>query len=627
MRPTVFLAVLAMLAVGAGPAGAGLDLYSAAVPDLSHPEAAVQAMRDAGATQLSAEALAMYQEGIQAARLGQKAQAVDRLQAAAELDPAFPEPHLALARLHLPGQPQVAVVDLWRAVQATGRSFGAQHLLLVNTIFGFFFLVGAAGLILLVYAALRLLPRVHHTLNELLRRWMGPLPAKVVAVVLLASPLLWRVGLVPSFLLYGGLMWAWMNRGDRRWTVTLAGLTVAVPLVLWGLSPVLYSPLDPAGVPHLLSRAMSAPYSPGLEEALREAVRTHPENADLYFALGMTQKRGGRLAEAKEAYRNALRFGTAESAAENNLGVIAFQEGRYQDAMDLFEKSIRHRPNHAGPHFNLSQAYAKKLLFDKADEEMLEANRLSFKRIRAALRREGSQGENPLLDEPLPPSAYWAAAWQGPHRLPGTPAWTTIFFPGSLALFPVVSLALFGLGLLVGTRMYRALPSFGCANCGRAVCRRCLRRIHRAAYCQSCGDALLRIQSAAYSRLVLDSRLQRSRKAASAVSRLAGWMLPGYHASRAGHTDLAAALTMVLTAAGCGLFATGLPVTRLAWIETGHGLWWPELPVALLLVAWGVSWITMMKLQPGQEETHHEHDGESDAPAGSSVPGDTRQAA
>jgi Tfp pilus assembly protein PilF len=602
MRLVAILGVLllfpALPAPGNASPAADPEVYSATTADLSDPEAVLKAMRDVGATELSTEALTLYQQGIQAARNGQGTKAETYLETAAEMDPSFPEPHLALARIHLFSSPERAFTDLWHASRAATSSFGAQHLLLVNVVFGFFIVVALGGILTTLYAALRLLPRVHHTLSELLRRWFPPIPAAIIATVVLAAPALWRVGLVPVILLFAGIMWAWMESGDRRWAATLAGITVAAPLVLWGFSPVLYSPLDPASRPFLLNRAMSAPYSAGLVQATRDALNEDPTDADLHFALAMVEKRGHHLDVAEKAYRDALRYGAPESEVYNNLGVIAFLRNQHDQAMGLFQQAIEAGNNQAAPHYNLSQAYAKKLLFEKADQEMLEANRLSFNRIRAVLRHGGSDDENPLIDETLPASAIWHAAWSSPRRMPGLPAWMKLWFPGSLLALPLISLPLFGLGLLAGSRLHRALASFACSNCGRAVCRRCLRRIRRAAYCTSCGDALLRIQSTAYSRLVLDSRLRRNRSMTSIFPKAAAWFLPGYHASRVGHADVAAALAMGTALASMGLVHDRLPVTRLAWLENGPGLWWPGVPLVLLSVVFLVSWLTILRLHP-----------------------------
>ena len=288
--------------------------------------------------------------------------------------------------------------------------------------------------------------------------------------------------------------------------------------------------------------------------------------------------------------------------------MIAFQRGDYDRAIGLFDEAMSAEPGHAAPHYNMSLAYAKKLLFEKADEQMAEANRLALTRVRAALRHGIEGEESPLLDEPLPPAAMWAAAWAGPRRMPDLPRWMTPIFPGSLGALPFVSLAMLGLGLVLGRKIHLALPSFACTNCGRPVCRRCLRRIRRAAYCTPCGDALRRIQSTAYTKLVLDSRLRRGRSLTSILPQVADWALPGFRASRMGHPDLAALLAVGAGLGAAGLFNDNLPVTRLAWVDNGPSLWWPLLPGVLLFCAYLASTLTVLKLKPARTAVEEEED-------------------
>ncbi len=617
MRVISFAGSLALVIALHGAAAANQGQYAPITDDLSDAREALALMRDQGATGLSVEAIAYYQEGIDAARRGDRAEAIQNLTSAGQLDPALPEAHLALARLHFPMEPSVVFADLVRAARAAVSSFSAQHLLLVNVIFIFLIVATLGSVLTVLYSVVKLIPRVHHSTAELLRRWLPPAVASLLAILVILAPALWRVGLVPVLLLLGGTIWWWMDRGDRRWLVTLAALTVATPLLLWGFSPVLYSPFDPSGGAHLMGQAMSAPYSTGLAEAMRDARAREPENADLAFAEAMVLKRGGRFDEAEAAYQEALRFGASEALTYNNLGVIAFLRGNYDGALALFDESTSAESDHAAPHYNMSLAYAKKLLFEKADEQMLEANQLSINRIRAILRHGADGRENPLLDEPLPATAMWAAACDAPRHMPGLPRWMGFAFPGALAALPFVSLPMLALGLVLGRKLSLALPSLGCANCGRPVCRRCLRRIRKAAYCTPCGDALLRIQSTAYSKLVLDSRLRRNRTFSSIFPRLAGWILPGYHASRTGHADLAAMLSMGAALGVFGLFSDRLPVTRLAWVENGPSLWWPLLPVILLAIALVASVLTTLRLKPAPPVSDWDED---DIPRGRPAP-------
>jgi len=291
--------------------------------------------------------------------------------------------------------------------------------------------------------------------------------------------------------------------------------------------------------------------------------------------------------------------------------------------MTRLQAAVAEDDDRAAAHFNLSQAYAKKLYFEKADQELLKANRLALNRVRATLRHSEGDDKRTMIDEPLAPSLLWSAAWAMPRAMPGLPSWLRDFFPGTLWLLPVLSFALFGGGWVGGRRLFQTLPSFPCTNCRRPVCRRCLRRIRRQAYCTSCGDALLRIQSSSYSRLVLDSRIRRNRRLFSILGQIGSWSFPGMYAASRGRQGLAWFIAVLFTAGCLGLLHNTLPVTRLAWLEGTPGPWWPNVPIVSILLAMSISWIAVLRIPSsktaagaGDEETDVARD---DEPGGEGV--------
>jgi tetratricopeptide (TPR) repeat protein len=576
--------------------------------NLSEADALVQRMRTRGAAELPAEALAYFDAGQKAARDGRHDEAKTLFENAVVVDPAFPEAHLSLARLDLFHHPQSVPGHLWNAATAASRSFGTQHLVLINTLAGGFVLAVLVGMMILAYALMRLAARVHHVMSELMRPWLPAPVANLAAAIVFVAPFLWNLGLLPALLFLGGLVWPLMRSGERKWTVAVAGCTLAAPLVLWGISPLLFAPLDPESRPFLISRAMVSPYGDGLVSQVERAHADDPDNPHLDFALGMLYKRGGRLADAGAAYERALENRGTAGPIHNNLGVIAYHRGDYDRAIGHFQRAVRENSNLAAAHYNLSQAYAKKLYFEKADEELREANRLAFRRIRSMIKHQTGGVNGTLLDEPLPAWTYWSQAWTGPRQTPGVPGWLALFFPGSLVVLPIVGIPLLILGIAVGIALHRRLPSYPCTNCSKPISRRGLRRIRRRPYCIRCGDALLQIQSAAYSRLALDSRFRRANRLAQLAVQAFGWILPGYHAARCGRVQIAAALNAGLILSLLLLVKGAIPVTRLAWLSSGPGLWWPEFPLALFAVVQAFSWFTLWKLSPVSEEEPEEED-------------------
>jgi Tfp pilus assembly protein PilF len=605
-------ALLAAVILAVTPASWGSEVFRPDMHALGEADTTLTARLESGSTVLPVESLAFYREGLEARDHGDADRAESSFRLAGELDPSFVETQLALARLHLFHDPRASLERLGLAVQAATGSFRAQHLTLVNLVLGSLIFFGVFLVVLTAYTGIRHLPRVHHSLLEYLKLWFyGPL-AGLLAMALLATPVLWHLGLLPLTFTFLGLMWCWMKRAERGWAATLGGALVIGPLLVWALSPLLLSPLDPAQPSFLISRAMTSSYSPGLTKALEAAAEDHPGNPDIRFALAVMYKRGGRYGPAETQYEKALELGANEAAVRNNLGVISFLRGDYDKAMEQLRSSIEQKPDRAPSHFNLSQAYAKKLYFDRAEEELQRANALSFNRIRATLRYSEGDNRRTLIDEPLPDGAFWKEAWGGSRRMPGVPSWLRAWFPGSLWFLGPVCVFCFMGAFVLGRRLYRTLPSFDCMNCGRPVCRRCLRRIRRSTYCTPCGDALLRIQSSSYTKLVLDSRIRRKRRFAYLMTRITSLVLPGFHAARLGRTNLATVLALTATAAVLCLAHPDPPVSRLVWIETGNRPWWPEFPIALLVVAVAVSAVTVSRLRPPSVIKPHLEGGRPD---------------
>ena len=598
MRLIWIAGLLVALGATTAPAAEESSPYWFEASNLSEAEGLVDRMHYEGADELPLEALAYYQEAERRWRAGDTRAAEHLLELSTRLDPSLVDAHLLLARIHFPGS---FVADLVAAGGAAGTNFRSQHLALANLVLGgwLVFSLGLAAVI--AFALAQIAPRVHHVGTELLHRWLPGPVAWVAAILLLACPLLWRIGAWPALLALAGFMWWWMHPAERRWTGVLVGWTALTPVLLWALSPALLGPLDPHGRATLIDRTMHGAYSPGLLAAVDGALEKNPEDADLHFARGLLQKRGGRFDGAQASFERALELSAPEAACFNNLGVIAYHREDYDRAVRLFRQAVERDPELAAGHYNLSQAYAKKLFFEKADEELREANRLSFNRIREVIKNQSGGPNGILLDEPLAASASWSAAWKAPHALPGLPGWMAPVFPAGLALLPLLGLPLFGLGLLAGRKVHRTLASFDCTNCGRPVCRRCLRRIKRRPYCQSCGDALLQIQSAAYSRLVLDSRSRRSGRIALGLGRLVAWVLPAYHTVRTGHTGLSVLLALPATLGVLTLVVGTEAVSRIPSVDTGADPWWPLGSVLALGLALAGNALAVWRIHPQAE--------------------------
>jgi tetratricopeptide (TPR) repeat protein len=587
----------AVLCVGlaAGPAMAGV--YAPALDKLGDPTALVAAMQAREAEELPVEALAVYVTGLQSWRAGKIQEAETSFTLAAHLDPGFPEPYLALARLHLFHDPAAAATALWAACRAVLSSFLEQQRWIANLFLSGFVLVAAGFLLLVGYAALQHLSRLHHATSEIMAAWFPGRLAGMCALMLFFVPALWRIGGLPLAFLAAGLLWPWMRRTQQRWIAGLGIGVVVAPFVLWALSPFLLGPLDPAGLPFLLSRADRAASSPELIAELEAARKDHPQDAELCFVLASLHKRAGDYKAAETLYQESQDLGASPAVVQNNLAVLAFLEEDYSRALDLLQRSVANDPERVAAHFNLSQTYAKKLFFEKADQELRQANRLSIDQVRTTLRVAGGEARRTLIDERVPSLVIWKAVVDEPRHMPGLPASMDVWFRGSLWLLPGLALICFAVAVRLGRRLFRHLPATACANCGRPICRRCLKRIRQEAYCAPCGEILLRIQSASYSKLVLDAQIRRKRRLTAISLKLTSWTFPGLFAARRGRDSLGAVLALASLCSLLALLRGPLPVRRLVWLEGLPNPWWPELPALALGLVLATSIFTVYKLK------------------------------
>ena len=78
--------------------------------------------------------------------------------------------------------------------------------------------------------------------------------------------------------------------------------------------------------------------------------------ADL-FAHGWDRHQTGDFADAERAYREVLRADPAHSEAHHLLGVIAYQQERYEAAVASIRRALALDPGNASYHSNLGLAH------------------------------------------------------------------------------------------------------------------------------------------------------------------------------------------------------------------------------------------------------------------------------
>ncbi|PYL28308.1 MAG: hypothetical protein DMF45_09590 [Verrucomicrobia bacterium] len=91
------------------------------------------------------------------------------------------------------------------------------------------------------------------------------------------------------------------------------------------------------------------------EKKLAIAYAYVPTNSETNFALGNLRLAQNQTEDAKLFYRAVLGIDPHHKGALNNLGVISFEEARFEQAREFFEQAVRQAPRDGKAHYLLAK--------------------------------------------------------------------------------------------------------------------------------------------------------------------------------------------------------------------------------------------------------------------------------
>lgn len=100
------------------------------------------------------------------------------------------------------------------------------------------------------------------------------------------------------------------------------------------------------------------------------AVRADPDDPRAYFLLGAAYVDRGDDKAAKRIYRRAQKFGAYLADVYNNLGAIAYRQGRYQQAIWYLGRAVAKRPDNARFRYNFALPLSITGQLDRADAQI-----------------------------------------------------------------------------------------------------------------------------------------------------------------------------------------------------------------------------------------------------------------
>jgi protein O-mannosyl-transferase len=205
----------------------------------------------------------------------------------------------------------------------------------------------------------------------------------------LAVGWLWYLGtMVPVI---GLIQVGGQARADRYTYIPLIGLFV---MIAWGVSEatagwrrrrvLLSSAAAAALLACLLATWVQLGYWRSSETLFTHALQVDPTNYMAYHHLGMALANEGKIDQAIDMYRKTLAVAPEYPSAYNNLAIVYAEQGRYDEAVPLFKAAIRLTPNNISFYGNLALAYQKQGKISEAEAVLAQIRWLSGERGRAA---------------------------------------------------------------------------------------------------------------------------------------------------------------------------------------------------------------------------------------------------
>lgn len=464
-------------------------------------------------------------------------------------------------------------VDAWRdAIRVLWQDYRSERWVVRNAIMLIALAGCFGGVALGLGLTLRHIRVVHHTLSETLAWSVSAGRASpVLAWALLASPVIAGAGLVATSLFYVFLCSSRLRGGERilaLWAAVWAILLGPVLLAcnpLWSRHPsgrdaalIAEIQLDPAGRPN--------------RDLIDSWHSDSPDDPIPLYLAGLSLLRRGDAGGAIDHLVRCKASGEIPAAVlETNLANAWAALNRDELAMQHYQRAISGEERCFEAHYNLSVILARNGRYVEADRALDNASRIDLDRLRSLGRSDAPGRPGVLLNAHLSPGQLWTLDLRNPPGadpppvLAGLMPLRSLHWGGAVALMAVL------LGLWADRWIRRLLHVHVCYQCGTPVCRRCLRRLDRRAYCGRCAESMGGLGAGESTRILIRRLLDERPTWQSQVATTLASVVPGVGAvvrGSPGHGAVASLLAGV--AAALLLFPLwSTPYSPVA----GPGLW------------------------------------------------------
>lgn len=334
-------------------------------------------MAEVGATALEPYAMGFIRASRAHDKAGDATGSIELAQAAIELAPELPSAHFGLALAYASADP--SEVGRWLSAfqVAAGKALADPRFLrpfVADLGSGLLYALVATAIavtaVLFIRRARYFFYDVHWFFPRVVARWQSV----AVGVLIVLSPFVFGLGLVPTLLVLFAASTLYMTLPERAVTAVAIGLVGLVPL----LAAVLVEATAFAGTP--AERVWELDQGgPGAEVRAQELTRKAAEGQAAFAelaALGSFELRRGKLDLAMGHLRSALDRSNDEPSATNNLAVAMMLSGDLENPRTLLPNAAKADADFAAPLYNSWRLAQRRhaVLGDLAAAEVDEGN-------------------------------------------------------------------------------------------------------------------------------------------------------------------------------------------------------------------------------------------------------------
>ncbi len=340
-------------------------------------------------------------------------------------------------------------------------------------------------------------------------------------ITILIIPLIWTIPSIYALVYMLILPIAFRERKEK-WSIQFLILLLFIMSLLGYVQTKAYSALDPTSKVMLKERIQKSRYEPYLVSKCDDLIKKYPKDFSGHFLKALQLKRGGFLEESEENYRKAIEYGTAYPQNYNNLGNVLFWKGEIDNSIEYYSLAMQYDPQIAAAHYNIAQAYVRKLVFDKSSQHMKIASQLDFDLISKKNKEAIEKNNRFLLDMMLPYETLWTDLLSSESDNDVFP-WK--FIGLNYRIFSILLLCFFAINIII-PRLFKN-NRMRCPFCFSPISRANSMLFDKETICWRCYKKLNKIHSLDVQERLKDKIEMDAKQRVSYTSTFWGLFIPG----------------------------------------------------------------------------------------------------